>query len=97
MAGILIKAGLLAVALAVIFQVAVKDTVWMAFGIGRVMQPLSDFPYTCRKIVDPRMEACEDSGSPSLRGSCSSLVLILLPEVSGCQSELWKTLDRPPR
>ncbi|KAJ4174247.1 hypothetical protein NW754_004662 [Fusarium falciforme] len=60
MAGILFKAGLVAVALAVIFQVTLKETIWLAFGIGRVTQPISDFPYTCRKIVDPRMEACED-------------------------------------
>ncbi|KAJ4318200.1 hypothetical protein N0V84_006956 [Fusarium piperis] len=60
MAGILFKAGLLAVVLAVIFQVTLKETIWLAFGIGRVIQPISDFPYTCRKIVDPRMESCED-------------------------------------
>ncbi|KAI8669914.1 hypothetical protein LRP88_01639 [Fusarium phalaenopsidis] len=60
MAGILFKSGLVAVALAVIFQVTLKETIWVAFGIGRVTQPISDFPYTCRKIVDPRMEACED-------------------------------------
>ncbi|KAF5019499.1 hypothetical protein F66182_8506 [Fusarium sp. NRRL 66182] len=61
MAGSLVKVGLSAVVvLAVLFQVFLKDGVWLLFGIGRVMQPLSDFPYTCRKITDPRMEACED-------------------------------------
>ncbi|KAF4973962.1 hypothetical protein FZEAL_9069 [Fusarium zealandicum] len=61
MAGVLFKIGLSAVLLlAVLFQVFLKTPVWLAFGIGRVMQPLSDFPYTCRKIVDSRMEACED-------------------------------------
>ncbi|RSM19081.1 hypothetical protein CDV31_002002 [Fusarium ambrosium] len=60
MAGFLFKGGLVAVVLAVIFQVTLKEAIWLAFGIGRMMQPISDFPYTCRKIVDPRMEACED-------------------------------------
>ncbi|KAM0433490.1 hypothetical protein ACHAPT_004370 [Fusarium lateritium] len=60
MAGILFKTGLVAVALAIIFQVTLKETVWLAFGVGRVMQPISDFPYTCRRIVDSRIEACED-------------------------------------
>jgi hypothetical protein len=61
MVNLLTKVGFSAVVvLAVLFQVFLKDTLWMFLGIGRVMQPLSDFPYTCRKIVDPRLEACED-------------------------------------
>ncbi|KPM42136.1 hypothetical protein AK830_g4419 [Neonectria ditissima] len=55
------KVGLSVVALlAVLFQVYLKDPVWFGLGIGRTMQPLSDFPYTCRAIRDPRLEACED-------------------------------------
>ena len=61
MVNTLVKIGLTAViALAVLFQIYLKDAVWLAFGVGKVLQPISDFPYTCRKIVDPRMEACED-------------------------------------
>lgn len=61
MAGRLLSVGLLGAAfVAVLFQIYLKDFVWLGLGIGRVTQPLSDFPYTCRKIVDPRMEACED-------------------------------------
>ncbi|KAF4997202.1 hypothetical protein FDECE_12155 [Fusarium decemcellulare] len=61
MAGALFKIGLSAVVLlAVFFQVFLKEAIWLGLGIGRVTQPLSDFPYTCRKIADPRMEACED-------------------------------------
>jgi hypothetical protein len=61
MVNLLTKVGFSAVVvLAVLFQVFLKDSVWMLLGIGRVMQPLSDFPYTCRRIVDPRLEACED-------------------------------------
>lgn len=61
MVNILVKVGLSAIiALAVLFQIYLKDAVWLAFGVGKVLQPISDFPYTCRKIVNPRMEACED-------------------------------------
>ncbi|CAG7555260.1 unnamed protein product [Fusarium equiseti] len=61
MVNILVKIGLSAViALAVLFQIYLKDAVWLALGVGKVFQPISDFPYTCRKIVNPRMEACED-------------------------------------
>ncbi|PTD06831.1 hypothetical protein FCULG_00006500, partial [Fusarium culmorum] len=61
MVNILVKIGLsVVVVLSVLFQVYLKEAVWLGLGIGKVMQPISDFPYTCRKIVDPRMEACED-------------------------------------
>ncbi|KAK7419664.1 hypothetical protein QQZ08_010750 [Neonectria magnoliae] len=61
MANIAVKVGLPVVALlAVLFQVYLKDAVWFGLGIGRTIQPLSDFPYTCRAIRDPRLEACED-------------------------------------
>lgn len=56
-----LKGGLVAVAaFAVIFQIYLKDPIWLGMGIGRAYQPLSDFPYTCRKVVHPEMEACED-------------------------------------
>ncbi|KAM5342130.1 hypothetical protein ACJ41O_015161 [Fusarium nematophilum] len=64
MAGTLFKISLVAVVLfAVIFQSFLRFAVTfvqLGFGLGRTIQPLSDFPYTCRKIVDSRMEACED-------------------------------------
>lgn len=61
MATSLLRGGLLFVAaLAVVFQLYLKDPIWLGLGIGKVFQPLSDFPYTCRKIVHPEMEACED-------------------------------------
>ncbi|SPN98456.1 related to serum paraoxonase/arylesterase [Cephalotrichum gorgonifer] len=62
MAGLLLKLGLsLVVLLAVSFQVLLKEMVWLGFGIGKDIQPLSDFPYDCRRIDDdPRLQACED-------------------------------------
>ncbi|KAM0281446.1 hypothetical protein ACHAQH_003569 [Verticillium albo-atrum] len=57
----MLKSGLVVVALlSIAFQVFLKDAVWMGFGIGRTIQPLSEFPYTCRRIEDPQVEACED-------------------------------------
>ena len=59
MAGLLVKLGVSAVVLlAVAFQVLLKDPIWRGFGIGKQFQPLSDFPYECRRIE--HLEACED-------------------------------------
>jgi hypothetical protein len=61
MAGLLLKVGIfVVVSLAITFQLFLKDPVWLAFSIGKHIQPLSDFPYNCRRIEDPRLEACED-------------------------------------
>ncbi|KAH6888390.1 hypothetical protein B0T10DRAFT_488086 [Thelonectria olida] len=61
MVGTFLKVGLSAAALlAFVFEVFLKDPIWLGLGIGKTPQPISDFPYTCRSIVDSRMEACED-------------------------------------
>ncbi|KAK2042979.1 calcium-dependent phosphotriesterase [Colletotrichum somersetense] len=44
----------------VALQLVLKDPIWLAFGIGNTIQPLSDFPYSCRRIENPRLQACED-------------------------------------
>ncbi|KZL65740.1 serum paraoxonase arylesterase [Colletotrichum tofieldiae] len=49
-----------AVVLGVALQLVLKDPIWLAFGIGKTFQPLSEFPYSCRRIEDPRLQACED-------------------------------------
>ncbi|KAF5972308.1 serum paraoxonase arylesterase [Fusarium coicis] len=55
------KIGIAAIALlAILFQIYLKEAIWLGFGINRTIQPLSEFPYQCRKIVHPRLEACED-------------------------------------
>lgn len=61
MAGILLKAaGVVLVAIvAAIFPTL--QLLWKAVGYGRVLQPVSDFPYKCRRIdQQPRLKACED-------------------------------------
>lgn len=34
--------------------------VWLGLGIGKDIQPVTDFPYQCRRLEDPRLQACED-------------------------------------
>lgn len=61
MAGILLKAaGVVLVAIiAAIFPAL--QVAWKIIAYGRVLQPVSDFPYTCRRIENqPRLKACED-------------------------------------
>lgn len=36
------------------------NIIFLIIGIGRQIQPLSDFPWTCARIHDPRLETCED-------------------------------------
>ncbi|KAF2214817.1 hypothetical protein CERZMDRAFT_36374 [Cercospora zeae-maydis SCOH1-5] len=46
---------------ALAYQFFFKDVIWVLVGVGREIQPLSDFPgYQCRRIHDPRLQACED-------------------------------------
>lgn len=78
MAGLLLKIGLVAaVLLGVAFQ-ALKIPVSLVFGFGRHIQPLSDFPYECRRIEDQRLHACEDmwlsEASRVLYLACSDVV-----------------------
>ncbi|KAI6363580.1 hypothetical protein MCOR25_005863 [Pyricularia grisea] len=44
----------------VLFQLYLKDDLINLFAIGRTIQPIGDFPYTCRRIDNPRLQACED-------------------------------------
>lgn len=61
MASFLFKLGVpLILASGVLYQVGLKDLL-INFGIGRQVQPISDFPaYQCRRIEDPILQACED-------------------------------------
>lgn len=48
------------IALATIFQLYLRHGVFVVFGLGRTLQPIEDFPYTCRRLKHPYLEACED-------------------------------------
>lgn len=61
MASLATKISLAATALlAILFQLYLKNPIWLGLGIGRTIEPISAFPYTCRRIEDPRMQSCED-------------------------------------
>lgn len=53
-------AALGALLLAALYQLLLKDLLFTSLGLGRAMQPLSAFPYACRRIHHAALEACED-------------------------------------
>ena len=50
----------LAGTIAISYPFFLKDLLFESLGYGRVVQGLSDFPYTCKRIRHPRLEGCED-------------------------------------
>jgi hypothetical protein len=54
-----ITAGL-ALLSALLWPVILRDIIVISGGFGRKLQPLSDFPYQCRRISGPCLQACED-------------------------------------
>lgn len=47
--------------LGILWQWFLKDIVFVTYGVSRVIEPLSSFPYTCRRITDHNLAACEDA------------------------------------
>lgn len=45
---------------AALWQYFLRDALFVTLGIGRVIQNIDEFPYTCRIIPDERLTACED-------------------------------------
>lgn len=60
MANTLLKFGLPLAILAFLYQAILKDLIFVTLAVGRTIQPIADFPYTCRRIEDERLQACED-------------------------------------
>ncbi|KAF2193273.1 calcium-dependent phosphotriesterase [Zopfia rhizophila CBS 207.26] len=58
--GILIFVSALVVLFASIYQLVLKELISVTFGVGRVIQPIEDFPYKCRRLEHERLQACED-------------------------------------
>lgn len=51
----------LALVLGALFQQYIYPILTVTFGVGRTVQPISDFPaYSCRKITHALLEGCED-------------------------------------
>ncbi|KAH8781894.1 serum paraoxonase/arylesterase-like protein [Hyaloscypha finlandica] len=44
----------------VLYQSWLKEVLFEVIGVGRVIQPIEDFPYKCRRLNHERLEACED-------------------------------------
>ncbi|KAF9893430.1 hypothetical protein FE257_010742 [Aspergillus nanangensis] len=60
-----------------IYKIYLHDLVVLVSGIGRVIQPLSDFPqYQCHRLTHPLLESCEDlwldHTSRKLYAACSN-------------------------
>ncbi len=55
-----LSAGALVASIAPIYLLFFKDLFMTLFGVGRVIQTIDEFPYTCRRLVHPKLEACED-------------------------------------
>lgn len=60
-----------------LYKIYLHDAVVLLLGIGRVIQPLEDFPgYRCQRIQHPLLESCEDlwldSSSRKLYAACSN-------------------------
>ncbi|KAK8068240.1 hypothetical protein PG996_007352 [Apiospora saccharicola] len=56
--------GVLAAVLAILYQSNVHSVLYtgtrLFLGVGHTLEPLSAFPYKCRRIEDKRLQACED-------------------------------------
>ena len=71
------KAGAIGVLLfAGIYPLFLHDLLFVSLGIRRVIQPIEDFPYLCRRIRHERLEGCEhmwlDNDARTLYAACSS-------------------------
>ncbi|MCJ1246589.1 hypothetical protein MMC30_003798 [Trapelia coarctata] len=49
-----------AILLAVLDQLHMKELLFDIGGIGRALQPIEEFPYSCRRIQHQYLEGCED-------------------------------------
>lgn len=59
----------------VFWQWRLRDALFLTVGVGRVIQPIKDFPYDCRRITHEQLEGCEDlwldEKERVLYGACS--------------------------
>lgn len=48
------------IVLVAVFYQTQKRAIWLGFGIGHHIQPINEFPYRCRRIVEAPLKGCED-------------------------------------
>jgi hypothetical protein len=46
--------------LAAFYQFWLRHFVFTVLGVGRAVEPIENFPFTCRRLVHKQLEACED-------------------------------------
>ncbi|KAL5352269.1 hypothetical protein ACLOAV_002216 [Pseudogymnoascus australis] len=79
MGGRAVIVGFSAIAIGLLYEFFLKDILFIAIGIGRVVQPIEDFPYNCHKIFGSEniLESCEDlwldDEGRTLYGACVDL------------------------
>ena len=59
-----------------VWPLYLRDFIFVSLGIRRVIQPIEDFPYSCRRIRHERLEGCEhmwiDNEARVLYAACGS-------------------------
>lgn len=71
--------GIIGLVIAIFYEFFLKDILFISIGIGRVLQPIEDFPYSCRKIYGSEniLQSCEDlwidDEGRKLYGACTDL------------------------
>lgn len=58
--GLAQKSAILVAALAAVYQFWFKGFVFDVLGVGRTVQRLEEFPWSCRRIKHSQFEGCED-------------------------------------
>jgi len=46
--------------IAVLWQALLKDVIFMTFSYGKILEPLSNYPYNCKRLYSSLLESCED-------------------------------------
>lgn len=49
-----------AVLFGILYTVWLEEVLFEVIGVARVVQPIEDFPFNCRRVSHERLEACED-------------------------------------
>ena len=55
-----VSAALVVLLAAAIYQTRLHTFTMLGLGLLQKSEPLSSFPYTCRRVDDERLQACED-------------------------------------
>lgn len=68
---------LIVLVISVLFRGFLSRILFVTFGIGRVVQPIEDFPWDCTRIHHPLLESCEhmwlDHDGRKLYGACGNV------------------------